>query len=70
MKRSAKDMQRVIVEFQECAHQLQGKRDDHPEDFSMPPRLIGNQWNWVCSEKFCGFWDMCPRGGGDYTIPE
>lgn len=67
MKRTVKQQKRVLAEFRDFAIQLDRKGED-PVDYALAPRTIGSNDNWVCSERFCGYWSRCPRGGGNNDI--
>lgn len=64
MQRIESDHERLITEYREIARQIESLGDD-PEKYPFA-RRIGEDSNWVCTERFCGFRSLCPRGGGNY----
>jgi hypothetical protein len=64
MTRTEADHRRILLEFRELAKRIAQYGDD-PE---MYPFVERERTPWPCSEQWCGFWKLCPRGGGDYGL--
>jgi len=65
MKRTQKDRKRIMLEFKEMSQRLDYYGDD-PVNFPFCRRE--SSYPFPCSEQWCGYWKMCPRGGGDYEV--
>lgn len=50
--------QRTVYAFQSTALQMERNGDDPDNWGKAPPD------SWWCSQKWCGWWDHCPAGGG------
>lgn len=60
-KRTVKQGDQVIREFKALRRQLDNLPEDAPDLWPRTPPE-----SWWCSEKWCGYWSRCPRGGGKY----
>ena len=63
MRRTESDHRRILQEYLELGHRI-ALYGDNPEAY---PFCEIERTPWPCSEQWCGFRKMCPRGGGDYS---